>query len=641
MFKRPLQPLFKALRRYVPGLVLLLSRIRNLFSVMDRQTQRDVFLLQGFMLFSSVVTMLSLLSVVPFLSLAAIPEKIENNRWILMLKDFLGLETNSELIAALGLLSLLMLIFSHGLSILISVSSWRIRDRVSLDALSKIADYYLSSGREFHAATNSGVLFNKMFQKASTLISQGIQSILQFNRTMLTLFVAMFALFLLNPLLMVLCTLLMIGVLLFSILKNRGPIRNLHATIQVTQQENTRLAMETLHALEDIKIMGRERYFSQRMKEIRETNIRSNRMIGLINILFNPLIETVVYGVIVGMIIFYAIFLPTLNVIPELILFGLVAHRMMPIFKELFSLYMSLQNSMVIYDFVGEDMLLAYRRALPPPRTRQRIGYNSALEMKNVSYQYPGAHAEAITDINLSISRGSWVGFCGLSGSGKTTLMKVMLGLFPFKGEIQIDGRLLDSKTIPEWQNLLGYVSQNINLLDTSIVQNVTLGLPQELIDRERARKALEMADLGEFIDSLPDGIDSEVGEKGVRISGGQRQRIVIARALYNEPEVLIFDEATSALDNVAEHSIIKTLRQITGKQTLIMVAHRLGTIKDCDMLIFMKDGLIHDTGRYEELLERNTDFQHMVNKENKRDIDAKKSAKDTAARLAADSTAG
>lgn len=637
MFKKLWKLPQRVLKRYLPGVALTISRLRNLFSVMGRRTKRDIIALQLLMFVSSIIGVLSLVSVVPFLSMAAIPEKVADNRWMLMIRDFFGIETNNEMLAIGGIFSLSMLILSHLVNIFLQIETMRIRNNISLDALQKIADYYLSADHEFHLASNSGMLFNKMFAKASTLISQGITSVLTFNRSMLMLTVAMTALFILNPLLMLLNIFLMAGVLVFSILRNRVKVSELQRTVQITQQKSTVLSMETLRALENIRVMGREMHLSQKLTEIRKTSMKSQQGIQKIGLWFNPFIEITVYGVVVGIIIFYAAFLPTANVLPELILFGLISYRLMPIFKDLHTVYISLQNTMVVHDFVGQDLLLAYRHTMTP-RAKQRMDYKNILEMKDVNYRYPETSEDAITGVNLSIPQGSWIGFCGRSGSGKTTLMKILLGFLPFKGEILVDGRPLNHEAIPKWQNLLGYVSQDINLVDASILSNVTLGLPDELVDRQQAQKVLKLAELSDFVDSLPEGMDTEVGDRGLRLSGGQRQRLVIARALYSNPDVLIFDEATSALDNVAEYEIIKTLRGYVGKQTLLMSAHRLSTIKDCDMLVFMEDGCIRATGSYEELMEHNADFRHLVDKENKKTIHDEKSKKEIEKKYVADS---
>ncbi len=629
MIKKLPRLLNRVLRRYLPGVAQTILSLRNLFSVMGPKTKRNIFLLQFLMFFSSLVGVLSLVSVVPFLSMAAIPEKVTNNRWFSIVRDFTGIESNNDMLVVGGIFSLVMLFISHMLSVLLTIINRYIKDQISLDALGKIADYYLSAGHEFHVAKNSGLLFNNMFDKASQLISDAVSSVLEFNRTILTLIVAMSALFILNPILMVLSLVLMTSVLSFSILKNSRKNRDLQEVIQASGQLDTILTMETLRALEDIKVMGREVYFSQRLRKIREVKFKSSRLIAIINLWFRPFMEIIVYGIVVGLIIFYALYVPNANVLPELILFGLLSYRLMPTFNGLYSIFMTLQRTMVIHDFIGEDLLLAYRHTMKP-RAKRRIDFQDTLDLKDVCYQYPNASEKTLTDINLSIPQGSWVGFCGPSGSGKTTLMKILLGFLPFKGEILVDGCALDKKTMPEWQNLLGYVSQNINLIDTSILGNVTLGLPEELIDREQAQKVLEMAELSDFISSLPKGVDSKIGENGIRISGGQRQRLIIARALYGNPEVLVFDEATSALDNIVEYEIIKTLRRLVGRQTVLMVAHRLSTIKDCDMLVFMKEGRIRATGSHEELMAHSADFREMAEKENKEHLRKKKRKRET-----------
>jgi HlyD family secretion protein len=215
----------------------------------------------------------------------------------------------------------------------------------------------------------------------------------------------------------------------------------------------------------------------------------------------------------------------------------------------------------------------------------------------------------------MTIGVNKVIGLVGASGSGKSTAIDILLGLIqPEKGELLIDGKPITKQQLRAWQNALGFVPQSIFLADSSIRENIAFGLPPELVDEEKVQRAATMAHLDELLAELPDGLNTRVGERGVQLSGGQRQRIGIARALYHDAEVLILDEATSALDGITEKLIMDAIHDFSGKKTIIMIAHRLTTVKQCDNIFMMSQGKVVDSGTFEELSAHNLVFQRMAN---------------------------
>ncbi len=230
-----------------------------------------------------------------------------------------------------------------------------------------------------------------------------------------------------------------------------------------------------------------------------------------------------------------------------------------------------------------------------------------------VTFQYESAAEPALNDISFSIRRGESIGIVGPTGAGKSTLVDLMLGLLePSSGTIRVDGRNIQSG-VRAWQRQIGYVPQSIYLTDDTIRRNIALGVNDGEIDESRVRDAARAAQLESFLKTLPDGLDTLTGERGVKLSGGERQRIAVARALYRRPSILIFDEATAALDNATEKELTATIQGLHGRATLIFIAHRLSTVQDCDRLMFLRDGAIPDSGSYTELMSRNEEFQHLA----------------------------
>ena len=233
--------------------------------------------------------------------------------------------------------------------------------------------------------------------------------------------------------------------------------------------------------------------------------------------------------------------------------------------------------------------------------------------LDNISFKYPQTPSNVLNNLSLNISAKQVIGIVGPSGSGKSTLIDVLVGLItPNKGKIIIDKLRLDEENIKGWQQNIGFVSQSIFLSDSSIRENIAFGLPKDLINENQIKIVCKMSHLDDVINDLPNGLDTIVGERGVQLSGGQRQRIGIARALYNEVDVLVFDEATSSLDGLTEQQVMEAIHSLGGKKTIILVAHRLATVKKCDKIFVLKDGNIDDEGTFDELEKNNSLFQEL-----------------------------
>jgi ATP-binding cassette subfamily C protein len=243
------------------------------------------------------------------------------------------------------------------------------------------------------------------------------------------------------------------------------------------------------------------------------------------------------------------------------------------------------------------------------------VEFREEIRLRDLGYRYPGAKRDSLWGVNLTIRRGEAIGFVGATGSGKSTLVDLVLGVLqPSRGSIAVDGRDIRS-CLNSWQRKLGYVPQAFFLVDGSVRQNVAFGIEAEHVDDLRLAQAVKAAELDKLVARLPNGLDTVIGERGVRLSGGERQRVAIARALYNDPEVLVMDEATSALDNTTEAAVIDAVEALKGDRTLLIVAHRLSTVRRCDRIVFLKDGAVDAIGGYDELRTGHTEFRLMCEK--------------------------
>ena len=253
------------------------------------------------------------------------------------------------------------------------------------------------------------------------------------------------------------------------------------------------------------------------------------------------------------------------------------------------------------------------KRFLADRDRKARLELHDRIDAENLHYRYPNSEEVALNGVSFSIPRGSAVAFTGPSGAGKTTLMDVLLGLLkPEQGEVQVDAQDIFGN-LSSWQRNIGYIPQHIFLADETLRANIAFGLPDKEMDEEQVWQAVRLAQLEELVAKLPKGLDTVIGERGTRLSGGQRQRVGIARALYHNPQVLVMDEATSALDNITEKQIIRAIEELKGDRTIIMIAHRLTTVENCDKIHFMRNGRIKSVGTYNELIEINEQFKNLV----------------------------
>ena len=236
------------------------------------------------------------------------------------------------------------------------------------------------------------------------------------------------------------------------------------------------------------------------------------------------------------------------------------------------------------------------------------------IKLDNISFNYPDKEEKALNELTLEIPVNQVIGLVGASGSGKSTAIDILLGLIePQRGSLVVDGEEIKGQKKRAWQNNVGFVPQAIFLADSSIRENIAFGIPREEIDEDRVARAAKMAHLDELLERLPEGSDTRVGERGIQLSGGQRQRIGIARALYDDAEVLVLDEATSALDGITEKLVMDAIHDFSGKKTIIMIAHRLATVKKCDCIYLLDNGKAIGKGKYEDLVTRSDMFQEMA----------------------------
>ncbi len=481
----------------------------------------------------------------------------------------------------------------------------------------RLMQSYMQAPYTFHLQRNTSELLRNISQEINVLINNVITNILMMGREgVITLAILIF-LFSMEPLITMLVILLSgFGAGTF-ILLNKKKMKEYGEEEQERRAEMIKAVNQGLGGIKEARVLNREDEFIDKFRVEAFKSTRLMAYLRFIQQIPRPVVETTA---VLGMLMI-AVLLVWQDrsmgvIIPILTLFAMATVRLMPSVQQLVSMYTRLRYNIVSLDPVYDDLkeLAAFNTQFKKDRKKNnQLKLNDCIKINTVSYHYPDSEVQALENISLTVPKGKAVGFVGSSGAGKTTIVDLILGLLePDKGEILIDGIDIQ-QNLSAWQKNLGYIPQSIYLADETLRSNIAFGIPKEEIDDSKVLNAVKLAQLGTLIEQLPDGLETIIGENGTRLSGGQRQRVGIARALYHAPDVLVMDEATSALDNITEKQITSAIESLKGERTLIMIAHRLSTVKNCDMLYFMEEGKIVEQGTYDDLVHSNIRFREMA----------------------------
>ena len=463
---------------------------------------------------------------------------------------------------------------------------------------------YLRQPYMFHLQRNSSTLMRNA-KNATAIVTCGVDPFLVLLTDGLVA-IAMFALLIAVEPVGTLAVLLVFGLSTFVFQRTtRRRIDNWGYQVDYHETKILQHLQEGFGGAKDVKVLGRENEFlSQHEKHLGES-IRINRIYNVILTLPRSFMEIIT---IVGLCLLVVSMVvrgrELADIVPILGLFAAAAFRVMPSINRLLMATQTLIFNRSIIASVYQDFLLDSPDSLT---VKSNTKFASQLELMDVSFQYPTAATASLQNVSLVVKRGEAVGFVGPSGAGKSTLVDVILGLFaPTSGVVKVDGQDVQ-QNLRNWQNQIGYVPQAIYLTDDTLRRNVAFGLNDENIDDNLVRDAIRLAQLEEFVATLPEKLDTVVGERGVRLSGGQRQRIGIARALYHNPSVLVLDEATSSLDTPTEHGVMQAVQALQGSKTVLIVAHRLSTVEYCDRLYKIENARITEEGTFDEVVQRST----------------------------------
>ena len=498
-----------------------------------------------------------------------------------------------------------------------SIAAEYIMSRVVNNAAAKLSvrlvKGYLGLPYAFHLQRSSSELIRNSHQAVLQVVGSVFAPLVRLTAEIVMAVGIVVLLVLISPL----GTVIAVGVIggsttiLLFIIQPR--VRRLGVTAHAMDKETLKSLQQSFEGVRDIKMLGRETFFSEVYGSAARRLSRMSYLNQTLNQLPRLVIET---SLIWFILIFFAITIArgadALGTLSVLGLFAYAGLRLQPSLQKIVAGFNSIRFSTARTEDIHRDLRLI-EKSPAQEEPDAPLELRDETRLTNVSYRYEGADSNALTNVNLSIKRGEQVGICGPTGGGKSTLVDLIAGLLsPASGRITVDGKDLARNT-RAWQRNLGIVPQTVFLIDDSLRRNIALGVSDTQIDEAAVADAVTLAQLDGFVKSLPDGLNTVVGERGVRLSGGERQRIAIARALYNRPDVLIFDEGTSALDNTTEQRLMDSLKHLRGSHTIILVAHRLITVRETDKVVFVENGRIAGIGTFQGLRESNESFRRMA----------------------------
>jgi ABC-type multidrug transport system fused ATPase/permease subunit len=596
----------------------MLKMIRELFSLLSARQRKQFYILQILIVIMAFTELVGIASIAPFMALVGDISLLEKEGIYSKLYHFSGLSNPIDFLFYSGLSVLFTLAFS---TIISMFTVWRLSlfgARVGVEIADQLYVHYMQQNWLFHAGGSSAQLTKQVSIEAMRVTGGIIQPLMQMNaKAVLVIFITI-TILIYDPII-ALSGLIVFScayILLYKLVRKR--LQKNGQNLSDVSTERFRLMNEGFGGIKDVLLLNRHHDFADRFQKTGK--IFSHAQGSNISISQVPryFMELIAFGAMIGLVLLL-IKLHQGNlgqVLPILAVYALAAFKLLPALQQIYSSITQIKGNAAAFESIKKDLEMSLKESKSSVVNHklQHLLLKEKIRLQNVTFSYPGKSKPAVHDLNMVIPVNSVVGIVGSSGSGKSTTIDLLLGLLtPQQGEMYIDNIRITESNKREWQQALGFVPQSIYLSEGTIAENIAFGLPTKDINLDQVQKAIELANLTELVKQLPNGINTKVGERGVQLSGGQRQRIGIARALYHEADVLIFDEATSALDGITEKIIMDAIHDFSGKKTIIMIAHRLKTVRKCDVIFMMEQGKIVDQGTYQHLLETNPKFKEMA----------------------------
>jgi ABC-type multidrug transport system fused ATPase/permease subunit len=589
---------------------------QKILSLLDKSERGKLIFIVFAMLVMGVIELVGVGSLGPFISIVSNPDIIHTNVYLNKAYAYFKFSSDNSFIVFAGIAVIAVLFFSNFflacVNFIINYYAGKRRHSMAM----RLFEKYLRQPYIFFLNTNTAELSRSILGDISTFVDRILITSLNLISSAIICLAIIILLILINPLLSLIVS-SVIGasyIIIYSIVRKFINRIGLERSVQNTLKY--KYVNETFGGIKDIKILGKERVFlnlfSGPSRKFAMNDVK-NEIIGDIP---KYVMETIAIGGILCVIIVMIHRGSKIDeFLPVLTIYAFGAYRLLPSLQKIFRAISNIKYHFKIIDNLNKDFNTLLDGALLSGDDTPRMLFEREIKLEHIVFSYPGASKNVLKDQSLVIKNNTSIALVGSTGCGKTTTVDIILGLLEAQsGGIFVDGVEINDTNRKSWQKNLGYVPQSIYLTDDTIRNNIAFGIDPQKIDDAAVIQAAKIANIHDFIaDELSAGYDTVIGERGIRLSGGQRQRIGIARAVYHDPSALILDEATSALDSLTETAIMDAIKNLSHKKTIIIIAHRITTVKGCDVIYLMEKGIIVDHGHYNDLYQKNDNFRKMA----------------------------
>lgn len=595
-------------------IMYIVSIIRSIYAILNREQKTKMLLLQIFFAFSAVVQVVGVASIAPFIGIISNPETIQTNKALATLYDWGNFNSANDFILGFALLSIAMIVISNGVSAITLWLQFRFSILLGCSVQYRLFESFIRRDYLFHKSTNYNSLIATISSDAPRFVYMVLQPYLLMCSQIFVAIIILVGLLFLDPLIAVGSALLIGGAYLGTYWIIKKSLKRHGDIITERNRSVQTILSESFIGIKDIKLNALEKKYTESYLNVNERGLNSSAYIALSGDLPRFAIETISFSAILLFALIILANSSSASAVSILSIYAIAGYKLLPTMQQIYKSLSSISaNGGVVFELKAS--LDVVTDVCVPQNVRPLKNIDS-ISLQHISYQYPNTHKPALQDISITFTKGHLNTIAGPSGSGKSTLADIVLGLLPAaSGQLKVGDLSVQGETLSSYQATIGYVPQHIFILDDSVIANVAFGVSKEDVDLEQVTRALTFANAMEFVEKLPRGVDTVLGQDGKLLSGGQRQRIGIARALYRNNKVLILDEPTSALDIESEHDLMSLLNQLKTEVLIIVISHRPAAIKLSDRISLIAGGELVANGEYEELYKDNEYFKSMIEK--------------------------
>lgn len=570
--------------------------IRKLEAVLNKKQKKRVVVLLFMIIIGALLETLSVSMILPIVQAVVEPNAFETNELIIAVSGIFHITSLDDFVILMIIMLIAMFVIKNLYLLFMYYVQHTFVTNNQYRTSGIFLQNYLNKPYEFFLNADTSDMLRTIYSDTGSVFTLILECIQFMTEAVVALFLCTALLFIDFRMTVIIAGILF-GVSAVTAMVIKPSLKRIGEESRIRQSRMYKCILQSVTGIKDVKIFAKENAFLETYKKQGKRYYRLTRNYNVCSNIPKLLIETICIGSILAYLaVMILLGRSVVNMLPQLSAFALAAARLMPSASRMNTYLANISYYQPALDYVYENVEMPqdqYDMRRVEEQEAQILPISDTIRLSHIDYRYPNSERYIFKDAHMEIPVGKSVGIIGTSGAGKSTIVDVMLGLLqPERGSVTVgDESVFDHYA--GWLANIGYIPQTINLMDDSIRANIAFGIPEEQIDDERVWEVLEEAQLKEFIEQLPEGCETVVGERGVRLSGGQRQRIGIARALYHNPEFLILDEATSALDNDTEAAIMDAINRFHGRKTMLIIAHRIKTIENCDLIYRVEDGKI------------------------------------------------